>query len=590
MNADSPCKDTEISKTTLQCHVTFKKCTCPIGFQPLPAQDNCLCDCDQQIKPPIRICHQSSQSLLRQEDFWITYVNSTDGIHYLIYPQCPYDYCYPSTHTVNINLNIPNGVDAQCAYNRTGLLCSSCESGLSLSLGSSRCISCPRDWPKLLVIIALGAIALGVLLVSAILFLNLTVIVGTLNGLIFYANMVASNKTTYSPLSKSSFFSVFIAWFNLELGLDTCFYNGLDTHSKVWLQFAFPAYLIAILFTVIILSTYSSKFAKLISKRNPIATLATLVLLSYVKFLRNIIEVFSVAVLKYTNGSHQIRWLPDANIAYLQGRHIPLFLMATITVVIGLAYTILLLTWQWLLKAPNYKLLRWIRNTRLNLFMEANVTAYNSKHRYWTGLLLLIRVAYYLLIAYNTSNEVNASLLAMGLMATCLLFLKAYRGKVYKKKMIDHLDTFTYFNLLILSIGQLYNQSNKTGQTIVIKISISASFFQFLFVLIYHIINTLLEIPHLTSLYSSLEQRLQKWSKLSRILRLSSQETNIRMQAMSSHNTVAPTFTEIGLSDSKEASAAECGDSEEQGTLPFTLKWEETESLREPLLQESQVI
>ena len=251
----------------------------------------------------------------------------------------------------------------------------------------------------------------------------------------------------------------------------------MDTHSKVWLQFAFPAYLIAILFTVIILSTYSSKFAKLISKRNPIATLATLVLLFYVKFLRNIIEVFSVAVLKYTNGSHQIRWLPDANIAYLQGRHIPLFLIATITVVIGLAYTILLITWQWLLKAPNYKLLRWIRNTRLNLFMEANVTAYNSKHRYWTGLLLLIRVAYYLLIAYNTSNEVNASLLTMGLMATCLLFLKAYRGKVYKKKMIDHLDSFTYLNLLILSIGQLYNQSNKTGQTIVIKISISASFF-----------------------------------------------------------------------------------------------------------------
>ena len=59
---------------------------------------------------------------------------------------------------------------------------------------------------------------------------------------------------------------------------------------------------------------------------------------------------------------------------------------------------------------------------------------------------------------------------------------------------------------------------------------------------------------------------------------------------MSSHNTDAPTFTEIGLSDSKEASAAEYGDSEEQGTLPFTLKWEETESLREPLLQESQVI
>ena len=85
-----------------------------------------------------------------------------------------------------------------------------------------------------------------------------------------------------------------------------CFYNGLDTYLKVWLKFVFPAYLITILFVVIIMSKYSSMFAKVIGKRNPIATLATLILLSYMKFLRNIIDVFSVADLRYTDGSNTL--------------------------------------------------------------------------------------------------------------------------------------------------------------------------------------------------------------------------------------------------------------------------------------------
>ena len=327
-----------------------------------------------------------------------------------------------------------------------------------------------------------GTMVSGIVLVSTILVLNLTVATGTLNGLIFYANIVASNNITYNNTSKPNVFSVFIAWLNLELGINTCFYNGLDTYIKVWLKFAFPAYLITILFVVIIMSKYSSMFAKVIGKRNPIATLATLILLSYMKFLRSIIDVFSVANFRYTDGSHQIRWLPDANIRYLKGKHMPLFLVAVIIIAIGLVYTALLLTWQWLLLAPNYKLLRWIRNTQLNLFMQGNLAAYDSKHRYWTGLLLLIRVAFYLEIAYNNSNELNASLLTTGSIAACLLFLKAFGGNVYKKKMIDRLDTFTYLNLLLLSIAQLYTQPDKAKQMITAKISVSITFLQLLFV------------------------------------------------------------------------------------------------------------
>ena len=578
--ADGPCGRIGISHRTLL--VNILPCQCPIGFQPLNESEGCSCDCFSQLKHHKLICNQTSQTLKRQGDFWINYTNDSGTIHYIIYSHCPYDYCLPSTSNVSVNLNLPNGIDAQCAYDRTGLLCSSCKSDLSLSLGSSLCLPCPKNWPKTFVIILLGAMASGIALVMVIFLPNLTVATGTLNGLIFYANIVASN---YCPLPKSSFFTVFISWLNLELGLDTCFYKGMDTYSKAWLQFAFPTYLIVVLIMVIVISRYSSRFAKLIGKRNPVATLATLILLSYTKIIRNIIDIFSVAVVHYY-GFRKILWLPDANVEYLRGKHVPLFFVATIIIAIGLAYTVLLFTWQWLLKAPNYILLRWIRNTRLNLFMEANVAAYNPKHRYWSGLLLFIRVALYLEIAYYNSYEINASILTTGLIAACLLFAKTlYRNKVYKKRMIDYLDSFSYLNLLMLSIAQLYSQHNKTGQIIAAKISVSAAFLQLLFVLTYHIIITVLEIPQLSRVHLSLAQRLQRESKLIELLPLNSeQETEIR--TMTRH--VIPTSTEVGLSDSRDASAPEYGNSEEQGVSENSTQsnWVETDSLREPLLKE----
>ena len=331
------------------------------------------------------------------------------------------------------------------------------------------------------------------------------------------------------------------------------------------------------------MSKYSTRFAKLIGKRNPVATLATITLLLYMKLLRNIRDIFSITNLRYPNGSQNVLWLPDSNIKYFQGKHIPLFLLALAIVSIGLIYTVLLLTWQWLLQAPHYKLLRWIRNTRLNLFMEANVAAYNSKHRYWTGLLLLTRVALYLEIALNTSNQTSSSLLATGLVCACLLFVKAlYGSSVYKKKLIDYLDSFCYLNLLILSVAQFHYHDNREGKIITAQVSAGVTFIQLLCVLTYHTVNTLLEVPYL----SRAKQSLQKHSKLGRILPFRSQESESMMPAMIKYS--SPTSTEVGPSDSKETSLAENKEQYDMGRvqqLLLTTTWN-MNSLREPLLHD----
>ena len=96
-----------------------------------------------------------------------------------------------------------------------------------------------------------------------------------------------------------AFLSTFIAWLNLDLGIPMCFFNGLTTYVKTWLQFVFPLYILALVGVIIIGSNYSTRVTRLIGT-NAVSVLATLVLLSYTKILRIVISAFSFTTLTAT--------------------------------------------------------------------------------------------------------------------------------------------------------------------------------------------------------------------------------------------------------------------------------------------------
>lgn len=100
--------------------------------------------------------------------------------------------------------------DQQCVFNRSGILCGACERGLSHVLGTSKCMLCTSLW--ILPIIVTLIAAAGCVLVVALLFLNITVSAGTINGLIFYTNIIRANFVIFFPHQMSkSFLSMFIA-------------------------------------------------------------------------------------------------------------------------------------------------------------------------------------------------------------------------------------------------------------------------------------------------------------------------------------------------------------------------------------------
>ena len=483
--SNGPCNNAEFS--TLSLNVDFLTCTCPIGFQPFKDNigTNCTCVCDDSISS-FMTCDPLTESLMKrsQSNVWISYINNSG---YLVYPHCPYGYC--NSQSITVNLNQPDGEDAQCAFNRSGLLCGSCQSGFSLSLGSLRCVECPNHWPVVFVFVTLAALLAGVVLVAVVLVLNLTVAVGTLNGLIFYVNVVSVNRNILLPFKEQNFITVFISWLNLELGIDTCYVPGMDAYSKTWIQLGFVAAYVVFLiaFIIVVVSSYSSKFTNIIGKRNPVATLSTLVFFSYAKLLEIVFTALSFNVLQYPDGSRRYVWLPDATVSYLQGKHIVLFITALLLLLIGLLYTILLFSWQWLLRLSSWKMFSWTRNQKLHTFIETYHAPYIHKHRYWTGMLLLVRVLLYFTAAVNDSNNPQVTLVSVLFVLCFILMLKGFIGRLYKKWPVDILETFLYFNLATLSLFAWHFLNRNMEYEIFAYISITITLILLFLIIAYHI-------------------------------------------------------------------------------------------------------
>ena len=482
-------------------NVTFSDCDCPIGFDVnLQKQSTCECQCSEAINYLIHNCIFENSSFQKIGNSWIDYDNESGIMFSRI---CPYDYCLPYD-SVDINLNIPNGANVQCANNRAGILCGSCQPQFSLSIGQSGCVKCGHLWPLNTTLIVLSTLITGILVVIAILFLNLTVTAGTINGFIFSANIL---KAVF-PFPTKEHGTHFISFLNLDFTLDVCYYDGYDAYTKAWLEIAFPVYLFTIVFVVIILTHLSTRFAKLIGKRNPVETLATLIFLSYAKLLQFTIKALSFGKVEYLNGGYDIVWLPDAHIGYLKGKHIPMFIAAVIVLFAVLLYTIVLLLWQWLLKCP----ISVIRNTKLQSFIDMYHVPNNNRHRYWTGLLLLIRLMIYVITVSTTSSDTSGAHLAIISFLSTIFIFKSFSVRVYKKWTVDVLESVLIVNTIILTAVSLNAANSSKLMMAAVYIHTVVIGTLFIAVILYHVNHYILHIEILKQL-KNIQSKFHKRSQ-----------------------------------------------------------------------------
>ena len=466
---------------------------CPLGF----IMDKTFCDCHPHLQDFDIQCNLTTATIFREPNFWINATfNEGVAIGILVHKNCPFGYC--KAQSLNLSLENP---DEQCDLNRSGTLCGACQHNLSHVLGSSKCKQCSTIW--LLVLIAVTAVA-GLILVVFLMLLNFTISEGTISGLVFYANIVQANQAVFFPNdTKNTFLSWFIAWLNLDLGIEMCFYNGMDAYAKTWLQFIFPIYIWLIVILIIISSHYSITAAKL-AGRNAIKVLATLFLLSYAKLLRVTITILSSTTLEYPDGSVRRVWLYDGNVDYLKGKHVPLFMAALLVLlVLSLPYTALLLFIQCLQLKSNYRALFWIG--KFKPLFDAYTGPYKDKYRYWTGFLLLIRAVLFLIFSVNVFGDPAINLLAIVATVFFLFIKAALLNGTHKIQYLNILEYTFIFNLGTLSAASLFTRLTNGSQTATTYTSVSIAFVTFCGIVIYH---TMIRIMSCQNQHQCFGQRL----------------------------------------------------------------------------------
>ena len=459
--------------------VTINVGSCPLGFQ----LQHKRCDCDNRLlKTSLNIeCSISNEVIILTDSGWLSYEGGLLRIHF----DCPLDYCLQTKKYIS-----PLQSDTQCAYNHDGVLCGGCLTKYSVVLGSWKCKMCSHSSVNNFIWLTVVMALAGVLLVVFLLLMKMTVSSGTINGLILYVNIVSfSGLLDLQKCIIHPFLHVFISWINLDLGIEVCFYSGMDVYQKTWLQFVFPFYIWFLVGVIILVCHYSSTVMKLMGMRN-IEILATLFLLSYAKLLKTIVTALSVTNIMVASADnitdplqpHKV-WVYDGNIDYFGSKHLPLFIVSVLFLfILFMPYTLFLLCGQWLQYVPRQRGFRWIHSIFISTIMDAYHAPYTKHHRYWTGLGLLIRCC--LFTVFGTSYSTRINLMSISVAVTVLLVIsRASSGKVYRNKVVGLLDLFYLANLGILATVL---QVNKTLCS-AITVSISLSFIVFVGTLLHHL-------------------------------------------------------------------------------------------------------
>ena len=349
-------------------------------------------------------------------------------------------------------------IELYCNGSRNGTLCGKCKANYSSVFGSTACHShCSNLY---LLTIPVYAVA-GVVLVVALFALRLTVATGTINGVIFYANIMGLVMRILigdQPQLHFKIMHVIISILNLELGFPICFYSGMTPAAKVGLQFVFPVYLWSIVLMLVVLSKYSVRLTNLIMSSS-VQVLSTLFFLSFSKILRNVIDIVSYSSLQsivethvikllyrekiYWNSTEKMVWFYDGS-DYAQGIHgFYLFVAAAFCLFFLLPYGIFSLGFTCFCR-PFNKLRCSLKN-----FRDAYCGPFKDKWRFWFGLRLWVTAVLYIIDGGLQGHNTDAMFLVHYSVIGALILLQAF-VQPFNNLAITILDTFFMLNYWIV--------------------------------------------------------------------------------------------------------------------------------------------
>ena len=514
--------------------------SCPPGFILAERNGRKQCSCSSFIENDLHTtCNQTTYTIMKPEQAWIGTVSRSGKVEVVYVSTCPINYCLRKQREVD--LRIP---DYLCRPKRTGILCGGCKEGFSTVFGSADCKKCSDLWLATILVFSV----LGLLLVFVLFLLDLTVTQGTVNGLVFFANLVSVNAHIFFFDSSRRFLFVFISLLNLELGFPMCFYDGMDELAKTGLQYIFPLYILLIGGGIMFFSQFSKWMQRIIAKHAGLHVLCTMLYISYSKLLRNMLDTITTSTLHGENDRTFI-WFFDGNITTNNSISIFLFMLATLGFFVFVIPYVSIFTFSRIIQ-------RFVTSPRFNAILDANLAPYKDKLRFWFGVRLILILILYITFANLGSNSPNLALVLQAGFITVFAIIQAFI-RPFKNLALELLDMFFIVNIILLMLGVLYANLENNSELIVVIVHSSLAFIVTCGIVGWHIATTLWKIPAVKKKMLQLKDNSRGWceahlktnkSNLNKTQLEQSNETSLK-EKNDGHNSIIIHEASISRSD-----------------------------------------
>ena len=330
--------------------------------------------------------------------------------------------------------------------------------------------------------------------------LNLTVTTGTINGIIFYANIISINDSVF--LTNNNVFQplqVFISFANLDLGIETCFYNGMGGYAKMFLQLFFPFYLVIIAASIIVASRRSSRILRWTYTRS-LPVLATLFLLSYNSVLRAVLTVlFSYSTITQLPSVHQqLVWSIDASVPLFGLKFTILFIVCLVLFLLLIPFNIILVFTRHL---SQFRLIN-----QFKPLLDAFQGSYRDKYYYCIGVQLILRSVFFCFYAFQIQLRLILTAIIL------ILFTTLYGYSHPNKNALVRIQEL----LLLLNLTIMYAVSYQGSGaifSIVTNVMISLAFIQFCTIIFYHFLSYTCRCNIVTTLQTRKQKMVKLFSK-----------------------------------------------------------------------------
>ena len=417
--------------------------------------------------------------------YWVGYESNDASHDNLVTAYCPHSFCTYNTSSYAYEYTLPGIANKSildkfvCQNGRTGKICGSCKMNYSVYFHSPnfhcrKNYLCSVGWLFYL----LSEIFTLILLFIIILCFNISFTTGTLNGFVFYAQIIdvlrvatgyqRSNYIQWTTVIAKA--SIFIYhFFNLNFfhldSLSFCLWEGattLDIITMKYLTIVLAFALLLFLFVFMNLCTFGNlKYysKRLQASRSVIHGISTFLVICFAQTVKITFQIIAPGfVLKKGDkiSSYQVQYDGDVqlfSIIHLKYVIPALFLFLSIVAVPTFFLMCYPLGFKALYKCgvnetKITKLNQIFCIIRLRPLFDSFQGCYKDKYRCFAGLYFIYRV---LILASNSFSYGATQFYVLIQIETSLMLLIHCLSRPYKKEIHNSLDTLFFTNIAIIN-------------------------------------------------------------------------------------------------------------------------------------------